>query len=750
MNIRKTMTLVLALAVALLIVLTPGSGQASEEIKLLTSLNFDGINLQQSTWNRLEVHVLNNGSEDLLGTLVVNAGGNYTREVFVQAGNQAKVIIYLPPMEVAENWAHSGSGIKISLVNQRGRELASARINTSMYGPQDMYTAVLGNNPYSFGRLANVLPGTQVVGINPGHLDNLLFAQNYRAIIISDPGSITLNTAQQINLSRWVEAGGVLIIGGGGGWQQSSALVPEELLPVRPRGIETVRGVDLGALKLPVPPEDIDYTIAVGDVQGTVLMKAGSFPLLVRKAMGKGSVFWSALDLEGAPLENQANIEAFWQEIFVGHAFSTLRSSQPWAINQLFNSISQDSLASTLSPSKILLLLLIYIVLVGPVNWLVLRKTDRREWAWVTIPVLALLFTTGAFAVGRIGRGNERVLYQLNLVDVYSENLASVRSYNGVFVPRREKITLTSSALGLAPMELQGVSSVEAGQSILEFPNPPLWAVQRFYGSDIVELPGDFSIAIDSSAQIGSQLKGEITNNSGQDMFDSFIRMGNRWYPVGPLKAGESKSFNVASQYGINFHTVLSQYSKHANSRFDIEQLLIGTPSTFVGFSDNSLLSVMGAGESVSLDIWLQAIDLYNISFLPGPLNIPSGVLNPVLVGGERQHGEENTFEGQGSFDLVFTMPAGADYSQGDYNLNIQFFWGEARGAVEVYDFAMGKWRELGNLDMLKSQNVIYSLDNPEDLVRDNSLTVRVNYDGYLSFSLSGIDITVEGGRIND
>ena len=44
----------------------------------------------------------------------------------------------------------------------------------------------------------------------------------------------------------------------------------------------------------------------------------------------------------------------------------------------------------------LLLLLLGYIVLIGPINYLVLRRLDRREWAWVTMPLLVVGFTAGA------------------------------------------------------------------------------------------------------------------------------------------------------------------------------------------------------------------------------------------------------------------------------------------------------------------------------------------------------------------
>ena len=40
----------------------------------------------------------------------------------------------------------------------------------------------------------------------------------------------------------------------------------------------------------------------------------------------------------------------------------------------------------------LLLLLFGYIALIGPINYLVLRRLDRREWAWITMPILIVGF----------------------------------------------------------------------------------------------------------------------------------------------------------------------------------------------------------------------------------------------------------------------------------------------------------------------------------------------------------------------
>ena len=46
-----------------------------------------------------------------------------------------------------------------------------------------------------------------------------------------------------------------------------------------------------------------------------------------------------------------------------------------------------------------------YILLIGPINYLVLKRLDRREWAWVTMPVLIVVFAVGAYGFGSLLRG---------------------------------------------------------------------------------------------------------------------------------------------------------------------------------------------------------------------------------------------------------------------------------------------------------------------------------------------------------
>jgi hypothetical protein len=64
----------------------------------------------------------------------------------------------------------------------------------------------------------------------------------------------------------------------------------------------------------------------------------------------------------------------------------------------------------------LLLLLFGYIALIGPVNYLILRRLDRREWAWVTMPILIVGFAVGAYAFGSALRGSSVILNEVGIV----------------------------------------------------------------------------------------------------------------------------------------------------------------------------------------------------------------------------------------------------------------------------------------------------------------------------------------------
>ena len=79
-----------------------------------------------------------------------------------------------------------------------------------------------------------------------------------------------------------------------------------------------------------------------------------------------------------------------------------------------------------------------YILLIGPINYLVLKRLDRREWAWVTMPALIVAFAVAAYGFGSLLRGSEVIVNEVAIVrGAPGATEGTAQAYLGVFSPSR-------------------------------------------------------------------------------------------------------------------------------------------------------------------------------------------------------------------------------------------------------------------------------------------------------------------------
>jgi hypothetical protein len=86
----------------------------------------------------------------------------------------------------------------------------------------------------------------------------------------------------------------------------------------------------------------------------------------------------------------------------------------------------------------LLVILGAYILIIGPINYLILKRLDRRELAWVTMPVLVLAFAAASFGYGSILRGTDVVINEIAIVrGAPDATEATANVYFGIFSPTR-------------------------------------------------------------------------------------------------------------------------------------------------------------------------------------------------------------------------------------------------------------------------------------------------------------------------
>jgi len=274
-----------------------------------------------------------------------------------------------------------------------------------------------------------------------------------------DAGALT--QGQRESLERWVADGGQLVVMGGAGWQARTAGI-EHLLPIE--GLAAVDGVDHAPLAAwaggdaTLGPD----TIVTGTLRAgarALVSSTDGAPMASWHAAGAGRVIMFGTDLALDAYRAWADAPLLWSRVldtglgpseFFGGGFpdrEVATSSMAQALNTL---PSLD-----VPPAELLLALIVaYILLIGPISYLVLLRIDRRELAWVTAPLLVIVFTASSYGIGVALGGTDVIVNQISVLRSTSGGtLASVESYAGVFSPTRGTYDVVVEADALvAPM----------------------------------------------------------------------------------------------------------------------------------------------------------------------------------------------------------------------------------------------------------------------------------------------------------
>jgi hypothetical protein len=203
-----------------------------------------------------------------------------------------------------------------------------------------------------------------------------------------------------------------------------------------------------------VPEGAALLTAYAGDAgTGRVLATSGDRVIAAERKIGSGSVTLLGFDPTTSWLADGDDWDTpLWRRLLPGRTAGGLSLSDDGTIAQAVTNLPSLALPPI---GGLLVLLFGYIVLVGPVNYLVLKRIDRREWAWVTVPALIAVFTLGSFGIGALMRGSDVIVHEVGVVrGAPGTTAATIQSYLGIFSPSRStfQVRVPGDALLSAPM----------------------------------------------------------------------------------------------------------------------------------------------------------------------------------------------------------------------------------------------------------------------------------------------------------
>ncbi|MFP6703089.1 MAG: hypothetical protein VB861_15185, partial [Planctomycetaceae bacterium] len=305
-------------------------------------------------------------------------------------------------------------------------------------------------------------------------LERTIDLDSVDAIVMAAGSGYAIDSSDSLLLSEWVSAGGHLVVSVGSERSKWLASPMSSWVPIRVSGDRLVSDSDLRGLEtLSLAGERIPFQ---GRVRGTVLdMPDGRTrvvslggPLIGEVAYGFGRVTMLAVDIDRKPLARWIDLPLLVRRLVEGAgsddgagAGESSRSGDRVGRALSYSGISdlktqlqgvQDEFPSVKRPGvwQVFLLVIAVLLLVGPVDYFVVRHVLKRPRAtWVTLPLIILATAGLAVWSGQVAGGDLVLVNQLDVLDIDMQTGRVVgRSWATIYSGQSRRLRIEARAPG--------------------------------------------------------------------------------------------------------------------------------------------------------------------------------------------------------------------------------------------------------------------------------------------------------------
>ncbi len=291
---------------------------------------------------------------------------------------------------------------------------------------------------------------------------------------------------------------------------------------------------------------------------------------LVAGPCGLGRALVWRINLQDPSVRNWAGMYNFWADLGLRQYPNKPRDDYSYGYgynpeNNPFNRALQRTEILNLAQERsvsawlVTFIVILYLVLVGPVNYFVLRRLDMRALSIVTIPLLSAVFVLITFAVGYISRGVTTVGRRVTVASVYSggTRARSVTSQS-VFPAGSMLVDIGTDGHGLicalqrsqmGGQQQRCYATMNDDGFILERYPLNMWEMAHFEAISTRSLGG--TITLEALTGSGGRTDGRyrLVNRSAIKLEEAFVvsgRAGGKFAWIGDVERGKAYTGKVA------------------------------------------------------------------------------------------------------------------------------------------------------------------------------------------------------------
>lgn len=259
------------------------------------------------------------------------------------------------------------------------------------------------------------------------------------------------------------------------------------------------------------------------------------------------------------------------------------------AANQVMEFLYNIPQMRPLSAWWVILLLTLLALLLGPVDYLVLKKMDKLPWTWITCAFWIMLFSVGSYYGVQILRSGEMQVRTVSVTDGIADGSCWNTAYSGIFSPGSDSYRLTElkrpqwwSAASPAQEYLYYRSQNKAIRTLycmqhdggnLPYQVPiHIWTMQSLLLEEpIPSLPMDAKVIL-----TGNQIQLSIVNRGLQAIKKGTVLLKDgRGFSFGHVKAEGSETFEgrletISGGFGLqSFETSVQNGYRKSDQHLD-------------------------------------------------------------------------------------------------------------------------------------------------------------------------------------
>lgn len=516
--------------------------QAESNMEIDVNVPLGGI-IKYNAWTRLEVSVT---AQDApfqgyveLSKRKSSKGSHESalrQQIDIQPGKNAVAKFDLPAQMLLDEWY-----IRLS---ENGQVVQAEKLR--MPYPKDGQTIGIIHEDASAFHFLAIQQSQMTMGM-PYSIQNLTVDslpkeawvyQNLDVLAMGGKQASQLREEQVQAIVEWVKTGGFLILSAGPG-QDDVAKLFQKVIPVAAgnggqvslkNGLQTYAGEKL------IP-------------EGVIAVYNRDLPLFTSKKVGAGRILFVNYDVTAEPLASWQNNSQLWQSVLGQHGAMQILKQQTY-VDQMIRPFLEMSrqIPDVQTPAPVWMAVLWggYVLLVAPLTYYVLKRKDRRQWAWGIVPGCAVLLTVGTFAVGKPLVVKSSSSYTISDVRIVDDQLAQTKTASTFLAVDRDQYDVKVGApLVALPLSL-GKNDYDP-EGILDganisYRNVPYLTPKQAIGFGMLPDAGHFSATV---TVIGDHLQGKVKNNTRFALESTYLEVGMQRIPLGTMAIGEEKPIDI-------------------------------------------------------------------------------------------------------------------------------------------------------------------------------------------------------------